>query len=60
MQRVVRDVAVAGARLRDAAEGAKRRLSEVESAGVALVDLPLGGGRTGNLELSLGREEAEF
>jgi molecular chaperone HscC len=49
----------AWARLREAAEGAKKRLSEVESAGVALVDLPLGNGRTGNLELSLARDEAE-
>src|SRR5262249_3808653 len=32
----------AWARLRDASEGAKKRLSETESAQVALVDLPLG------------------
>jgi len=49
----------AWARLREAAEGAKKRLSEVDSAGIALVDLPLGNGRTGNLELSLARDEAE-
>src|SRR5262249_32739474 len=49
----------AWARLRDASEGAKKRLSETDSAGIALVDLPLGGGRTGNLELSITRDEAE-
>jgi molecular chaperone HscC len=49
----------ARARLREAAENAKKRLSDAESAGVALVDLPLGGGRTGNLELTITRDEAE-
>jgi molecular chaperone HscC len=49
----------ARARLREAAEGAKKRLSDADSTGVALVDLPLGNGRTGNLELSVSRDEAE-
>ena len=49
----------AWARLREAAEVAKKRLSDAISTTVALVDLPLGGGRTGSLELSLSRDEAE-
>jgi molecular chaperone HscC len=49
----------AWARLREAAEGAKKRLTDIESAGVALVDLPLGNGRTANLELTVSRDEAE-
>jgi molecular chaperone HscC len=49
----------ARARVREAAEIAKKRLSDAESTGVALFELPLGGGRTGNLELTLTRDEAE-
>ncbi len=49
----------ARARLREAAELAKKRLSDAQETGVALVDLPLGNGRSGNLELTLTRDEAE-
>jgi molecular chaperone HscC len=49
----------AWARLREASEGAKKRLSDAESATIALVDLPLRGGRAGSLELSITRDEAE-
>ncbi|MFT3773629.1 MAG: Hsp70 family protein [Minicystis sp.] len=49
----------AWARLREAAEDAKKRLSDSESTSIALVDLPLGDRRTGNLELTLTRDEAE-
>jgi molecular chaperone HscC len=49
----------ARARVREAAEVAKKRLSDAESAGVALFELPLGNGRTGNVELTLSRDEAE-
>jgi molecular chaperone HscC len=49
----------AWARLREASEGAKKRLSEGATAGIALVDLPLGGDRSGELELTLSRDEAE-
>jgi molecular chaperone HscC len=49
----------AWARLLEASEGAKRRLTEGATAGIALVDLPLGGDRLGQLELSLSRDEAE-
>jgi molecular chaperone HscC len=47
------------ARLRAAAETAKKRLSERETAGVALVDLPIGGGRAVQLQTTVTREEAE-
>ncbi len=49
----------AWARLREASEGAKKRLTEGEAAGIALVDLPLGSGKLGQLELTLSRDEAE-
>src|SRR5262249_14256285 len=46
-------------RLRDAAELAKRRLSDAESTPVLLLDAPLGKGKTGNFETTLTREHAE-
>ncbi|UQA59330.1 Hsp70 family protein [Polyangium aurulentum] len=49
----------ARARIKEAAEGAKKRLSEAESTRVALVDLPLGGGRTTSFELWLTREQVD-
>jgi molecular chaperone HscC len=49
----------AAARLREAAESAKKRLSDLESTSVALVDLPVGSGRTASFELTVTREEAE-
>jgi molecular chaperone HscC len=49
----------AWARLREASEQAKKRLSDADTTTIALVDLPLGGGKTGSLELSLSRDEAE-
>jgi molecular chaperone HscC len=49
----------AWARLREASETAKKRLSEGDTAGIALVDLPLGAGKLGQLELTLSRDEAE-
>jgi len=48
----------AAARVREAAEGLKRRLTEKERAGVALVDLPVGRGAR-SVETSVTREEAE-
>jgi molecular chaperone HscC len=55
----VRDEPQAWARIKDACEAAKKRLSDAEAARVALVDLPVGGGRTIQLELPLSRERAE-
>jgi molecular chaperone HscC len=49
----------AWARLRDASEGAKKRLSDADATQVGLVDLPLGGGKTGSVELPLSRDQAE-
>jgi len=49
----------AWARLRDAAEAAKRRLSDAELTRVVLYELPVGGGRTTTLELPVSRERAE-
>jgi molecular chaperone HscC len=49
----------ARARLREAAEDAKKRLSDLAETTVALVDLPLGDGRTGSLEIAMTRDEAE-
>jgi molecular chaperone HscC len=49
----------AWARLREASEQAKKRLSDAASTTIALVDLPLRGGRSGSLELSITRDEAE-
>lgn len=55
----VRKVPKAMARLREAAESARRRLSTHESTQIALLDLPLEGGRSIDFELPLGRAEAE-
>jgi molecular chaperone HscC len=49
----------ARARIKEASEDAKRRLSESDSTRIALVDLPLGGARTTSFELLLSREAAE-
>ena len=49
----------ARARLRAAAEMAKRRLSERDSTRIALVDLPDARARKASFELDLAREEAE-
>ncbi len=49
----------AWARVREAAEGAKKRLSDVDKTPVGLVDLPLIGGRTVNIEATISRDEAE-
>jgi molecular chaperone HscC len=49
----------AWARLREASEEAKKRLTDAATATVALVDLPLAGGKSGSLELSISRDEAE-
>jgi molecular chaperone HscC len=49
----------AWARVRLAAETAKKRLSEKATAGVALVDLPLPDGRKVHVETVLSREDAE-
>src|SRR5262249_20717135 len=49
----------AWARLREASEAAKKRLSDAETTSIALVELPLGAGRSGNLELVISRDEAE-
>ena len=49
----------AWARLREACEQAKKRLSDAAQTTTALVDLPLGDGWTASLELSLSRDEAE-
>lgn len=48
----------ARARLREACEQAKRRLSEREATTIALVDLPVAGG-VAQIELSLSRADAE-
>src|SRR6185436_11800077 len=45
----------AWARVRDAAERAKKRLSENESTSVALYDLPVGPNRTAHIEAQIGR-----
>jgi molecular chaperone HscC len=49
----------AWARLREASEQAKKRLSDAERTTTALVDLPLGDGRTASFELELTRDQAE-
>jgi molecular chaperone HscC len=55
----VREQPRAWARVRDACEAAKRRLSDAELARVVLFDLPLGGDRTTQLELPVTRDRAE-
>jgi molecular chaperone HscC len=55
----VRADPVARARVRDASELAKKRLSDAESARVVLVDAPLGGGRSFTIEETLTRADAE-
>jgi molecular chaperone HscC len=47
------------ARLKDAAEAAKRRLSESPTAGIALPDVPIAGGRTVHVQANVTREDAE-
>lgn len=47
------------ARIREAAEQAKRRLSQDESAEVALPGLPLTGGRRADVALTITREDAQ-
>ena len=49
----------AWARLREACEQAKKRLSDADRTTTALVDLPLGNGRTASFELVLTRDQAE-
>jgi molecular chaperone HscC len=49
----------AWARVREACERAKRRLSEAPEAPVVLLELPVGRGRTNDVELMVRREEAE-
>jgi molecular chaperone HscC len=49
----------AWARVRNAAESAKRHLTDHPTAGVALVDLPVGAGRTVHVETVISREDAE-
>jgi molecular chaperone HscC len=55
----VRADPVAWARVRAAAERAKRQLSEQPSTSVALYELPSGGGRTIDFETTITRDEAE-
>jgi molecular chaperone HscC len=55
----VRGDAVSWARVRAAAEQAKRQLSDEPSAPVALYALPVGGARTVDFETAVTREEAE-
>jgi molecular chaperone HscC len=49
----------AWARLKEACEQAKKRLSDAETTRVALYDLPIGGGRTVHLEAPLSRAQIE-
>jgi molecular chaperone HscC len=55
----VRAHAQGWARVRAAAESAKKRLSREEVATVALVDLPVSAGRTVQIQEAISREEAE-
>jgi molecular chaperone HscC len=55
----VRADSVSWARVRAAAERAKRQLSEQPSATVALCELPIGGERTVDFETAITREQAE-
>jgi molecular chaperone HscC len=55
----LRDEPRAWARLREASEGAKKRLSDAERTTVALVDLPVPGGGTISVERALTRAEVE-
>jgi molecular chaperone HscC len=47
------------ARLKDAAESAKKRLSDAQTAGIALPEVPIGGGRTIHVQANVSREDAE-
>jgi len=49
----------AWARLKEASEDAKKRLSDADSTTVALVDLPLGGSKKGSFETTVTRDDAE-
>jgi molecular chaperone HscC len=49
----------ARARVREAGEMLKKRLSDSEKAGVALVDLPISGGKSKSIEATLTRDQAE-
>jgi molecular chaperone HscC len=49
----------AWARLREASEDAKKRLSDADATTVALVDLPLGDGKKGSFEATVTRDDAE-
>ena len=55
----VREEPRAWARIREACEQAKRRLTDGESTRVALYDLPLGDKRTVHLEMPLSRGQAD-
>jgi len=55
----VGDSRVARARVREAAELAKKRLAGAAETRVPFVDLPLAGGRVASAEVSLSRDEAE-
>src|SRR5262249_40581950 len=55
----VREDPRAWARVKEACELAKKRLSEHEQARVALYDLPVPGGRTVHLEVPLSRAQVE-
>ncbi|NVB81017.1 MAG: Hsp70 family protein [Kofleriaceae bacterium] len=55
----VRDEPKAWARLKEAAEQAKKRLTDLESTRVALYDLPLPDKRTVHLEMPLGRGQVD-
>jgi molecular chaperone HscC len=50
---------VGWARIREAAERAKKRLSDSETTTVGLVDLPLGGGRAASIQVPLVRTDVE-
>jgi molecular chaperone HscC len=49
----------AWARLKNAAESAKKRLSDAAAAGIALPDVPVSGGRTIQVQANITREDAE-
>lgn len=49
----------ARARVKEAAEDAKKRLSDADNTRIVLVDLPLEGGRRTNVELSITREQVD-
>lgn len=49
----------ARARIKEAAEDAKKRLSDADNARIVLVDLPVSGARRVNVELLITREQAD-